>query len=128
MAPDLLDLFAGARQANGSGCLREGRPRARGGTFCFRGPGGAAGAPFALIGYFLVRTAIALNPDYAVGLDDALARLHREPLGSSLRGLVAAGLLTSASFSLVEARYRRLYPGPPTAGRPRGFCRSRAGY
>ena len=63
---------------------------------------------FALVGYFLLRTAIDFNTNNAVGLDGALARLHQEPLGPWLLGLVAAGLLTFAAFSLLEARYRRL--------------------
>jgi hypothetical protein len=63
---------------------------------------------FALIGYFLVRTAIDYQPSSAVGVDGALARLHHEPLGPWLLGLIAAGLLTFAAFSLMEARYRRL--------------------
>jgi hypothetical protein len=63
---------------------------------------------FALIGYFLLRTAIDFDPASAVGVDGALAHLHREPVGPWLLGLVAAGLITFAGFSLFEARYRRL--------------------
>jgi uncharacterized protein DUF1206 len=63
---------------------------------------------FALIGYFVLRTAIDYNPGDAIGLDGALARLHHQPLGPWLVGLTAAGLLTFATFSLFEARYRRL--------------------
>lgn len=63
---------------------------------------------FALIGYFVLRTAIEFNPSDAIGVDGALARLHDQPLGRWLVGLVAAGLLTFAGFSLLEARYRRL--------------------
>ncbi len=63
---------------------------------------------FGLIGYFLVRTAIESKASNAIGVDGALARLHHEPLGRWLVGVVAAGLLTFAAFSLAEARYRRL--------------------
>lgn len=63
---------------------------------------------FALVGYFLVRAAIDYSPGSAVGLDGALARLHHQPLGAVLLGLVAAGLITFAAYSLLEARYRRL--------------------
>ncbi len=63
---------------------------------------------FGLIGYFLERTAIELKASNAIGVDGALARLHQQPLGRWLVGLVAAGLLTFAAFSLAEARYRRL--------------------
>ncbi|HLY48743.1 MAG TPA: DUF1206 domain-containing protein [Solirubrobacteraceae bacterium] len=63
---------------------------------------------FALIGYFVLRTAIDYNPADAIGLDGALARLHHQPFGPWLVGLTAAGLLTFAASSLFEARYRRL--------------------
>ncbi len=63
---------------------------------------------FGLVGYFLLRTAIEFNPASAVGVDGALAAVHREPYGPWLLGLVAAGLLTFATFSLLEARYQRL--------------------
>jgi uncharacterized protein DUF1206 len=63
---------------------------------------------FGLVGYFLIRTAIEFNPNNAVGLDGALARLQHEPLGPWVLGLAAAGLITFAAFSVLEARYRRL--------------------
>ena len=63
---------------------------------------------FALVGYFVVKTAIDFNPRDAVGLDGALARVHHQPFGPWLLGLIAAGLLVFALYSLFEARYRRL--------------------
>jgi hypothetical protein len=63
---------------------------------------------FALIGYFLVQSAVAYDPKQAVGVDGALARLHHQPLGPWLVGLVGVGLLLFGAFSLYEARYRRL--------------------
>ena len=63
---------------------------------------------FALIGYFILRAAIDYNPGAAVGVDGALARLHHQPAGPWLEGIVAAGLLVFAAFSIAEARYRRL--------------------
>lgn len=63
---------------------------------------------FAVVGYFLVRAAVDFNPSSAVGVDGALARLHRAPLGPWILGLVAIGLLVFAAFSLLEALYRRL--------------------
>lgn len=63
---------------------------------------------FALIGYFVLRAAIDYNPGTAVGVDGALARLHHQPAGPWLEGIVAAGLLVFAAFSVAEARYRRL--------------------
>jgi hypothetical protein len=63
---------------------------------------------FALIGYFLVRTAIDYDPSKAIGVDGALRALARQPYGSWLLGAVAAGLLVFALASAAEARYRRL--------------------
>jgi len=63
---------------------------------------------FALIGYFVLRTAITYDPAQTVGLDGALARIHGEPLGPFLLGLAAAGLVVFAVFSVLEARYREL--------------------
>jgi uncharacterized protein DUF1206 len=63
---------------------------------------------FALIGYFILRTAIDYQPSKAVGIHGALGRLHHEPLGPWLLGLVAVGLVIFAAFSMFEARYRRL--------------------
>lgn len=68
----------------------------------------ARGLVFALVGYFVVKTALDFNPGDAVGLDGALARVHQEPFGPWLLGLTAAGLLVFAVYSLLEARYRRL--------------------
>jgi hypothetical protein len=63
---------------------------------------------FALVGYFILRAAVDYNPGTAVGVDGALARLHHQPAGPWLEGIVAAGLLVFAAFSIAEARYRRL--------------------
>lgn len=63
---------------------------------------------FAVVGYFLLRAAVEFNPGSAVGVDGALARLHREPFGGGILGLVAAGLITFGAYSLLEARHRRL--------------------
>jgi hypothetical protein len=63
---------------------------------------------FALIGYFVLRAAIDYNPKTAVGVDGALARVHNQPLGPWLLGMVAVGLLVFAAFSCLEGRYRRL--------------------
>lgn len=63
---------------------------------------------FAVVGYFLIRTAIDYDPTKAIGIDGALRQVAREPYGSWLLGAVAVGLLTFAAASLAEARYRRL--------------------
>jgi hypothetical protein len=63
---------------------------------------------FTLIGYGLIRAAIDYDPDKAVGLDGALLKLANASYGPWLLGLVAAGLIGFAAFSLAEARYRRV--------------------
>jgi TRAP-type C4-dicarboxylate transport system permease small subunit len=63
---------------------------------------------FAVVGYFLLGAAVEFHPASAVGVDGALARLHREPFGGWILGLVAAGLITFGAYSLLEARHRRL--------------------
>ena len=63
---------------------------------------------FALIGWFLIRAAIDYDPDKAVGLDGALAALGRSSYGPALLGIVAAGLLGFAAYSIADARYRKV--------------------
>jgi hypothetical protein len=63
---------------------------------------------FGLMGYFLIRAAIDYDPDKAVGLDGALAALGHASYGPLLLGVVAAGLVGFAGYSLLDARYRRV--------------------
>lgn len=63
---------------------------------------------FALIGYFLIKAALDYDPDEAVGLDGALAKLANASYGPWLLGLVAFGLLGFALYSAMDARYRRV--------------------
>ena len=63
---------------------------------------------FGLIGYFLVRAAIDYNPDEAIGLDGALAALRDASYGPFLLGVVAAGLIGFAAYSIADARYRKV--------------------
>jgi hypothetical protein len=63
---------------------------------------------FGLVGYFLIKAAVEYSPSQAVGLDGALARLQYESYGPVLLGVVAAGLVAFAVYSVADARYRRL--------------------
>jgi hypothetical protein len=63
---------------------------------------------FALIGYFLIKAAVDFDPSNAVGLGGALTSLVRDSYGPWLLGIVAAGLLAFAAYSLADARYRRI--------------------
>jgi hypothetical protein len=68
----------------------------------------ARGVVFGLVGVFLIKAAIDYNPNSAVGLDGALAKLAHASYGAFLLGVVAAGLIAFAVFSLSDARYRRI--------------------
>ena len=63
---------------------------------------------FGLIGIFVVKAAIDYNPNKAVGLDGALAKLAHHSYGPFLLGIVAAGLIAFGLYSLTDARYRRI--------------------
>jgi len=63
---------------------------------------------FALVGVFLVKAAVDYNPQAAVGLDGALAKLLHRHYGPWLLGVVSAGLIAFALYSLSDARYRRI--------------------
>jgi hypothetical protein len=63
---------------------------------------------FGLVGIFLIKAAIDYNPNKAVGLDGALAKIVDRSYGPFLLGVVAAGLIAFALYSLSDARYRRI--------------------
>jgi hypothetical protein len=62
----------------------------------------------ALIGVYLVQSAITDNPSKVKGLDQALQALAHKPFGVWLLSVVAAGLVSFGLYSAFEARYRRL--------------------
>ena len=63
---------------------------------------------FGLVGIFLIKAAVDFNPNRAVGLDGALAKLTHTAYGPYLLGIVALGLIAFAVFSFSDARYRRI--------------------
>jgi hypothetical protein len=63
---------------------------------------------FGLIGYFLIRAAIDYDADKAIALDGALNKLVHTSYGPVLLGIVAAGLIGFAAYSVVDARYRKV--------------------
>ena len=63
---------------------------------------------FGLVGVFLIRAAVDYNANKAIGVDGALAKLADQSYGSYLLGIVAAGLVAFAVYSLSDARYRRI--------------------
>jgi Domain of Unknown Function (DUF1206) len=66
------------------------------------------GAVFALIGLFLVRAAVEVDPAEAKGLDAVLQTVAGQPYGRVLLGLAVLGILAYAVWSFVEALYKRL--------------------
>jgi hypothetical protein len=63
---------------------------------------------FTLVGVFLVKAAAEYDPREAVGLDGALAKLLHHAYGPLLLGIVAAGLIAFAAYSISDARFRRI--------------------
>ena len=63
---------------------------------------------FGLVGIFLIKAAVDYNSRAAVGLDGALAKIVHASYGPFLLGIVAAGLIAFALYSLSDARYRRI--------------------
>lgn len=63
---------------------------------------------FGLVGYGLIKAAIDYNPRSAIGLDGALSKLSHQPYGPLLLGVVAAGLIGFALYSVADARYRKI--------------------
>ena len=63
---------------------------------------------FGLVGIFLIKAAVDYNPRAAVGLDGALAKILHRSYGPLALGIVAAGLVAFALYSLTDARYRKI--------------------
>lgn len=61
---------------------------------------------FSMVGVFLVRAAWQYDPQEAIGIDEALAKLAHQPHGQVWLGAAAAGLFAYGVFSLLQARYR----------------------
>jgi hypothetical protein len=61
-------------------------------------------------GAFVVLAAYQSDPTQVRGLGEALETIQRQPLGSYMLGIVAAGLLVYGAFMLLVARYRRIEP------------------
>jgi hypothetical protein len=68
----------------------------------------ARGLAFALIGYGLIKAAVDYDPKNAVGLDGALRKVEHASYGPVLLGIVAAGFIMFALYSIADARYRKV--------------------
>ncbi|HEX3510225.1 MAG TPA: DUF1206 domain-containing protein [Solirubrobacteraceae bacterium] len=63
---------------------------------------------FGLTGYGLLEAAIDFDPRKAIGLDGALRDLVNASYGPLLLGIVAAGLISFALYSIADARYHKV--------------------
>ena len=63
---------------------------------------------FGLVGYGLIKAAIDYDPRSAIGLDGALSKVSHQSYGPLLLGVVAAGLIGFAVYSIADARYRKI--------------------
>jgi hypothetical protein len=68
----------------------------------------ARAVAFLLIGLFVLKAAIEYDPNQAVGIDGALARLHQHSYGTPALVVVAIGLITFGVYSIADARYRKI--------------------
>ena len=68
----------------------------------------ARGVVFVLIGYGLIKAAIDYDSKKAIGLDGALRQLAHASYGPVLLGIVAAGFIMFAAYSVADARYRKV--------------------
>jgi hypothetical protein len=65
-------------------------------------------ALFALVGFFVVKSAVEYDPSEPRSVDQAVRELADAPAGPWLLLAVAAGMAAHAGFSFIEARYRRV--------------------
>ena len=71
----------------------------------------ARGFVFILIGIFVAKAAYEADPSEASDFGRSMERLHSQPYGSWLLGVVAIGLFAYAVYEFLRAKYRRI----PTA-------------
>ncbi len=71
----------------------------------------AGGIVVGIVGVLLVVAAVTFDPKTAQGLDGALRRIARTPLGPWLLIAVAVGLVTFGIYSCCEARWRNVQTG-----------------
>lgn len=75
---------------------------------------GGRGVAFLPVGFFLVEAGLDENAARARSFGESLQALERQPFGSALLLLVAAGLVAFGGYAFMEARYRRIRVPDPT--------------
>jgi hypothetical protein len=68
----------------------------------------ARGIVVAIVGFFLVQSALTYNPSKASGLGGALVTLAKQQYGPWVLGIVAVGLIAFGIYAIALARYRRI--------------------
>jgi hypothetical protein len=68
---------------------------------------------FAIIGIFLVATALHINPHHATGTDGALLGLLRQSFGRTLLAAAGLGLIAFGVFSAMCSRWMRMRASGP---------------
>ena len=68
----------------------------------------ARGVVFMLIGSLTLQGGLGLRSEKAVGFDDALTELSRQPFGPYLLGIVALGLIAFGVYSIMCARWMKV--------------------
>lgn len=68
----------------------------------------ARGIIYTIIGGFLIWAGIQLDPNEAVGMEEAFDKVAQQPFGAWLLALIALGFMAYAAFAFAQARYRNI--------------------
>ncbi|MEG5160156.1 DUF1206 domain-containing protein [Microcoleus sp. AT3-A2] len=69
----------------------------------------ARGVVFVIIGFFLIQAARLSDASQTKGLGDVLGILAQQPFSPVILALVPLGLIAYGIYSIIEARYRRIF-------------------
>lgn len=68
----------------------------------------ARGIIYTIMGGFLIWAGIQLDPNEAVGMEEAFDKVAQQPFGAWLLALIALGFMAYAAFAFAQARYRNI--------------------
>ncbi|MBD1827148.1 DUF1206 domain-containing protein [Microcoleus vaginatus GB1-A2] len=69
----------------------------------------ARGIVFVIIGFFLIQAARLSDASQTKGLGEVLGILAQQPFSPVILGIVPLGLIAYGIYSVIEARYRRIF-------------------
>ncbi|MEG3918397.1 MULTISPECIES: DUF1206 domain-containing protein [unclassified Microcoleus] len=69
----------------------------------------ARGIVFVIIGFFLIQAARLSDASQTKGLGEVLAIVAKQPFSPAILALVPLGLIAYGIYSVIEARYRRIF-------------------